>query len=98
MSFISIFIIIKIILSIFFQSDIQNSTYLQLKKRDIQKDIISYSVLMYKCDICYRYFVTKDDLLTHLKEFHPYEYDDVEFLPAELKEIFFNRMLTKSDQ
>jgi hypothetical protein len=98
MSFISILLIIKIIFTIFFQSDIQSLAYFKLNKQNNQKDSTNYSILMYKCDLCYKYFITKEDLTIHLKEYHPYKFEDIQILSNDLKEKYFDRMLFKFDQ
>jgi hypothetical protein len=85
-----IFLIFRIILSLIFTIPFNNGNEISLKNGEISK---TYNILMYRCDICYSYFLTKDDLMKHLEQYHPQEYEDINNITD--KDSYFSRLLKK---
>ena len=85
-----IFLIFRIILSLMFPIPFNNGNEISLKNGEISK---TYNILMYRCDICYSYFLTKDDLMKHLEQYHPQEYEDINNITD--KDSYFSRLLKK---
>jgi len=97
MSIVSILIIIKIILTIFIQPSQVNYSFIKKSANISEKAPINYNIMLYKCDFCYGYFLTKDELSTHLMIYHPQEYEDIKILTEELKDKYFKRLLSNYD-
>lgn len=92
MSILSIFIIVRIILSLMLPVS------LDYKSETIKKSsqvLPNYNILMYQCDICYEYFLTKEDLLKHLEYYHPQEFEDVKSLSTNERCSYFERLLKR---
>ncbi|HOJ16812.1 MAG TPA: C2H2-type zinc finger protein [Caldisericia bacterium] len=85
-----IFLIFRITLSLIFPIPFNNGNEISLKNGEISK---TYNILMYRCDICYSYFLTKDDLMKHLEQYHPQEYEDINNITD--KDSYFSRLLKK---
>lgn len=85
-----IFLVFRIVLSLSFPIPFNNGRETSLKNSEVTK---TYNILMYRCDICYSYFLTKDDLIKHLKQYHPQEYEDINNLTD--RDSYFSRLLKK---
>ena len=97
MNVVSILIIIKIIITIFLQPYELNYSLINKNNNISNKTSINYNIMLYKCDICYDYFIARDELLTHLKTYHPHEYADIQVLTEEMKEKYYKRLLSNYD-
>jgi uncharacterized protein YqhQ len=85
-----IFLVFRIVLSLIFPIPFNNENETSLKNGEVTK---TYNILMYRCDICYSYFLTKDDLIKHLEQYHPQEYEDINNLTD--GDSYFSRLLKK---
>lgn len=90
MNILIIFIIFRIISSLIFPISFNNN---EIPKK--ANDYTSYNIIMYQCDICYEYFLAREDLLKHLEYYHPQEFEDIKSLSAEEKDSYFKRLLKK---
>jgi len=97
MNIVSILIIIKIIINIFLQPYEVNYSLIKNNNNISNKTSINYNIMLYKCDICYGYFISREELLIHLKIYHPEEYADIQALTEEMKEKFYKRLLSNYD-
>lgn len=91
MSTLVIFLIFRIVFSVIFPVSVVE----QLPQKEIKETKKIYNILMYRCDICYDYFLTKDDLMKHLEHYHPQKYEDIKSLPNIEKDLFFSRLIKK---
>ena len=87
-----IFLIFRIILFFIFPTPINYSSNQLIKGNETPT---TYNILMYQCDICYDYFVTREDLIKHLEYYHPQKFEDIKNLPSKSKDAYFTRLIKK---
>lgn len=68
-----------------------------LNDKITEKSSVNYNIMLYKCDICYDYFISKEELLIHLKMYHSQEHEDIKILTEEFKEKYYKRLLSNYD-